>query len=105
MRQHLALINLRHDAIWMFAFIGVNSILANFLPQTALLKDRNKRLYLAYCWLVDFIATCAGNWRTQLPSLDQEFMGMRRPMRHYVRNRLQEFFDWRHKDDTISGDD
>lgn len=103
MHKHIAIMNLWHDFRDVCVFISVNSVIANFLPKTSTLKNGPHWLYLSYCYLVDLIAAFAMNWRTQLPSLDAEFLGFRRMTRHYVRNRMQDFADWRHRD-TFSDD-
>jgi hypothetical protein len=74
------------------AFIAGNALLCNFLPPSLLLRNY-PRLRYAYEMLIDLMAAFALNWRERLPSLDREFPGYRRMLRHAYRNWKQTQFD------------
>ncbi len=84
--------DLRHDLFRVCAFIAANSLLCNFLPKSTCLK-RFPKLRYGYEILIDLIAGFALNWRIQLPSLDQEFIGFRRAAKHAIRNWKQNHMD------------
>jgi hypothetical protein len=83
---------LRHDFFRVCVFIAANALLCNFLPPSELLRSRPKSRY-CYEILVDLMAGFALNWRERLPSLDREFPGFRRMMRHAYRNWRQNRVD------------
>lgn len=76
---------LHQDLCRVCLFIVANALLCNFLPPSVLLK-RHPRLRYGYEVLVDLMAGFALNWRERLPSLDREFPGFRRMLRHGYRN-------------------
>ena len=86
--------NLRHDACVICVFVAANALLCNFLPPSALLQNHPRARY-CYEMLVDLMAGFALNWRERLPSLDREFPGFRRMLRHAYRNWLQTKLDER----------
>jgi hypothetical protein len=45
---------------------------------------------MVYLFVIDFIACCALRIRVDQPSLDKEFMGFKRKLRHAWRNWQQE---------------
>lgn len=83
---HQALMNdLKHDFFRICVFVATNALLCNFLPPAVLLRGR-PRLRYWYEVLIDLMAGFALNWREQLPSLDRQFPGFRRMLRHSYRN-------------------
>ncbi len=90
--RHLEYLDLRHDFFRVCAFIAANSILANLLPRSSRL-GRHRKVHNFYCLVIDLVAFFACNWRVNLPSLDQEFMGFRRTARHAYRNWQQSRLD------------
>ncbi len=74
------------------AVVAGASLLANLLPRESLLEKRPK-LRKFYGFLVDYVAFFALNLRADLPSLDQEFLGFRRHIRHAYRNWRQDRLD------------
>jgi hypothetical protein len=72
--------------------IATSSLLANFLPDIRYFRN-HPRFQLVYSFFVDYVALFALNFRTNLPSLDQEFMGFRRRLRHAYRNWRQRTAD------------
>lgn len=85
-------IDLQQDLSRVCVFIAANSLLCNFMPPSELLSEQPK---VRYCYevLIDLIAGFGLNWREQLPSLNREFPGFRRMMRHAYRNWLQRKLD------------
>jgi hypothetical protein len=81
--------DLRHDFFRICAFVAINALLCNFLPPSLLLRCYPKTRY-CYEVLVDLMAGFALNWRERLPSLDREFPGFRRMLRHAYRNWRQD---------------
>ena len=92
MPHSVAYLNLRHDLWRVCAFVAFNALLANFLPDSRLLRKHHRARYL-YEVFVDLVAGFGLNWRTSLPSLDQEFMGFKRIFRHAYRNWRQDRID------------
>jgi len=70
--------DLLHDFRRFCEFTTLFAILANFLPKAERL-DRWPRLCGIYIVFVDLVAGFGMNWRYQLPSLDLEFLGFKRP--------------------------
>ncbi len=90
-----AYLDLRLDFYRVCEFVAINSLLANFLPSHGWVdrvcishapEKMRHSLNFTYCLLVDIIAGFGLNWRTHLPSLDQEFIGFKRTVRHKYRN-------------------
>ena len=77
--------NLLHDLSRVCIFIAANALLCNFLPPSLLLRNYPKTRY-CYEVLIDLMAGFALNWRERLPSLDRQFPGFRRMLRHAYRN-------------------
>jgi hypothetical protein len=71
-------LNVRHDMFRVCEFIAASSLVANFLPNVKMLNSRPKLAFLYSCF-IDFVAFCAFNWRINLPSLQQKFMGFKGP--------------------------
>jgi hypothetical protein len=80
--------DLRHDFFHVCVFIAANAFLCNWMPPSILLKEHPRTRY-AYEILVDLVAGFGLNWRERLPSLDREFPGFRKMLRHGYRNWLQ----------------
>lgn len=78
-------LDLRYDLWRVCAFIAANSLLCNFLPPSLLLRNY-PRIRYCYEMLIDLMAGFALNWRVSLPSLDREFPGYRRMLKHAYRN-------------------
>lgn len=83
---------LQHDFSLVCVFITTNAFLCNFLPPSELLRNYPKTRY-CYEILIDLMAGFALNWREKLPSLDREFPGFRRMLRHAYRNWQQNRMD------------
>jgi hypothetical protein len=83
-----AYVDLRYDLFRVCAFVAANALLCNFLPPSVKLKKYPKTRY-CYEVLIDLMAGFALNWRTQIPSLDGEFIGFKRVAVHTYRNWLQ----------------
>jgi hypothetical protein len=83
---------LRQDGFRICVFIATNALLCNFLPPSEMLADKPK---LRYCYevVIDLMAGFALNWRERLPSLNRQFPGFRRMLRHKYRNWQQTRFD------------
>lgn len=79
---------LRQDLDRVCEFIATCAWLCNWLPPSILLKNHPKKRY-CYEVFVDLVAGFGLNWRERLPSLDREFPGFRRMLRHGYRNWLQ----------------
>ena len=75
---------LRHDLRSTCVFIAFCALIANFLPKKKHL-DGYPRLQFCYCIFIDIVAGFGLNWRYRLPSLDLQFLGFKRPERHYSR--------------------
>lgn len=83
---------LKQDLCRVCMFVSANALLCNFAPPAELLAER-PRLRYAYEMLLDIMAGFALNWRERLPSLDREFPGFRRMMKHAYRNWRQDRSD------------
>jgi hypothetical protein len=73
-------------------FIAANAFISNFWPPSEMLSN-NPRLQYWYETLIDLNAGFALNWRERLPSLNRQFPGFRRMLRHKYRNWQQTRFD------------
>ena len=77
---------LRNDWRDVCEFIATAAIAANFLPRAAKFQ-RWPKLYSTYTWLVDVVALFACNWRANLPSLDEEFLGFQAKCTDWLKRR------------------
>ncbi len=77
--------NLRYDFLWVCVFIVVNAVIGNLWPNSEHLKNWPKLRYF-YEMLIDVNSAFALRWRAQMPSLDKEFLGFRREIKHAYRN-------------------
>lgn len=68
------------------------ALIANFLPDSRYLT-KSPRARNAYEFIVDYVALFALNFRANLPSLEREFMGFKRRVRHAYRNWRQRKVD------------
>jgi hypothetical protein len=75
---------LRHDFHVLTEVVFWAALVANIMPATVIFR-RWRWALAVYCWLVDFVAFLALNWRTRLPSNDLEFLGFRRPAMRWIR--------------------
>lgn len=92
--QRIIYLELRHGLFRLCVFVSCNALLANFLPSAEKLW-RYPRAQRAYGVFVDLVAGFGLNWRAELPSLDREFFGFRRKVRHGLRNWKQNRIDRR----------
>jgi hypothetical protein len=83
---------LRQDFFRVCVFIVGNAFVSNFWPPSELLSSR-PRLQYFYEMLIDLNSGFALHWRERLPSLNREFPGFRRMLRHAYNNRLQTRLD------------
>jgi hypothetical protein len=83
---------LRSDLRTLCLWIAGSAVLANFLPPAALFR-RHRRFCALYVHFVDVVALVGANWRARLPSLEREFWGFRRRVRHGIRNWRQDRTD------------
>lgn len=83
---HSALyLDYRHDLFRVCVFIAVNALLANFLPRAARFR-KHRTFQCFYIVVIDLVAAFGLNWRAELPSLNQEFMGFKRRVGYGYRN-------------------
>ena len=97
-------LNIRHDFRNVCEFVFWCALIVNFLPEADRFRKLGRAPFYTYLYFVDLLALFALNWRAQLPSLDSEFMGFRRTARHYIRNKRQDFADWRTRHDDLPHD-
>jgi len=90
--NHETWIYLQHDFRRVCVLIALNAALANVLPRHELLR-RHPLLHAVYRLFVDCVAAFGLNIRVSLPSLDVEFLGCRRQIRHGYRNWRQDRID------------
>ena len=83
-----------HDFYRVCAFIVANAFISNFWPPAELLSN-HPRLQYWYETIIDLNAGFALNWRERLPSLNRQFPGFRRMLRHAYSNWRQDRVDKR----------
>lgn len=91
----------RHDFTDVCVFVFFCSALNNFMPRITWVDRITARLipqavgpvHDFYVWLVDMVAFCSLNFRAQIPSLDFQWFGFARQVKHSYRNWRQNRVD------------
>jgi hypothetical protein len=83
---------IRHVLFRVCVVVAICAAQANILPRNRLTGWR----FEAYEAYIALVAAMSLNWRAELPSLNGEFFGFRRRLRHFRRGRAQAKLDREH---------